>query len=396
MKKLIIGAVASLALLLGFASCSGDLHDSEVGALYVVGEIDRGSGDENIRHAMTYNTQDTSLDGTIQKYTFTYDSTKMKGWGGGNGELHFKVVLSSNVDDWSTQWGAEKDQKLNISINAKDYVATDKKGPANGDPGHIILSDLADGVEYTIWVQYDAPNESVKVRATGAATDYPNLKLVTSDGKDLILERTGSTYIYSFENAEAGTLSFYISNGYMIWAPAENGKDVSTEQKVSEPEFDTKSLNYFVFKYEAGKEYEITVTAKELPELTVLGSLSIVDLTGFAARGVNNHWDMTYPFAKQSDGTWITEFVAAADGETPCKIANSDWTKSYPADVKKTSGAKEGYVGIMEVGKSAVEMDDRDTGKANPTIKGLVAGKTYVITVTPLKNKISVTVTEKK
>ncbi len=29
MKKLITGAVAALALLFGFASCSGDLHDDE-------------------------------------------------------------------------------------------------------------------------------------------------------------------------------------------------------------------------------------------------------------------------------------------------------------------------------------------------------------------------------
>ena len=395
MKKLLTSVIAATAFLFGFASCSGDLHDSEVGALYLVGEIDRGAdGETNVRTPMIYNTADTSTDASIQKYTFKYDSTKMKGWGGGSGELHFKIALSSNENDWTTQWGAEKDQKLNLVMNAKDFVSTDKNGPKNGDPGHIILTDLADGVEYTIWVKYDAPLETVDVRVTGAATDYPNLKLVTSDGKDLILSRSGSTYIYSFTETTAGKLNFYVSNGYMIWAPDTNGKDVSSAYTVSEPEFEKESSNNFSFSYEANKEYEITVTAEKLPELKVLGSLAIVDLSGFAAKGVNGHWDMTYSLKKQADGTWQTEFTAEST-ETPCKIANEDWSKSYPSDVTKSSSKKEDNVGIVEVGKGAVTMDDSDTGMDNPTIKGLTVGKTYVITVIPLKNKISVSVAEK-
>ena len=131
-----------------------------------------------------------------------------------------------------------------------------------------------------------------------------------------------------------------------------------------------------------------------MPELKVLGSLTIVDLTGFAAKGVNGHWDMTYSLKKQADGTWQTEFTAES-AETLCKIANENWSKSYPSDVTKSSSKKEDNVGIVEISKGAVTMDDRDTGMDNPTIKGLTVGKTYVITVTPLKNKISVSVAEK-
>lgn len=395
MKKLLMSVIAATAILFGFAGCSGDLHDSEVGALYLVGELDRGAdGETNVRIPMTYKTADTSADASIQKHTFKYDSTKMKGWGGGSGELHFKIVLSGDENDWSTQWGAEKDQKLNLVMNAKDFVSTDRNGPKNGDPGHIILTDLADGVEYTIWVKYDAPLETVDVRVTGAATDYPNLKLVTSDGKDLILTRTGSTYIYSFTETTAGKLNFYVSNGYMIWTPDTDGKEVSSAYTVSEPEFEKESSKNFSFSYEANKEYEITVTAEKLPEIKVLGSPAIVDLTGFAARGVNDEWNMTYSLEKQADGTWKTEFTAKST-ETLCKIANEDWSKSYSSDVTKTNSTKEDNIGVIEVGKGAVTMDDRDSGTANPTIKGLSVGKTYVITVTPLKNKISVSVAEK-
>lgn len=395
MKKLITSAVATLAILFGFASCSGDLHDSVVGSLYLVGEIDRGTnGETNVRVPMEYNTSDTSTDGSIQKYTFKYDSTKMKGWGGGNGELHFKITLSGDENDWAVQWGAKKDQTLELSMNAEDYVETDKNGPANGDPGHIILNDLSDGVEYTIWVEYDAPLESVNIKVTGAATDYPDLKLVDANNKDLLMTRTGNTYIYAFKETTAGTLSFYVSNGYMVWAPTTDNADVSSEVEISEPVFSASASNKFSFAYEADKEYEISVVAETLPALKISGSLAIVDLTGFAAKGVNGHWDMTYSFEKQADGTYETEFVAEAE-ETDCKIANNDWTKSYPADVTKTSGEKETWVGEIEVGKAAVTLDSRDTGIVNPKLKGMTVGKTYVIKVTPLKNKISVTLTEK-
>ena len=37
MKKLITGAITAIAILLGFAACSGDLHDNDVQPLYVVG-----------------------------------------------------------------------------------------------------------------------------------------------------------------------------------------------------------------------------------------------------------------------------------------------------------------------------------------------------------------------
>ena len=51
MKKLLTGAVAALALLFGFASCSGDLHDDEALQLpYIIGDMNGDgvvSDDEN-------------------------------------------------------------------------------------------------------------------------------------------------------------------------------------------------------------------------------------------------------------------------------------------------------------------------------------------------------------
>ena len=88
MKKLITGALAALALLFGFASCSGDLHDDEALQLpYIIGDMN-GDG-----------TDMTSVNGNISTYTFTYDAS-WAAWGGGSGKMYFKLLKV--IDGWKT------------------------------------------------------------------------------------------------------------------------------------------------------------------------------------------------------------------------------------------------------------------------------------------------------
>ena len=74
MKKLITGAVAALALLFGFASCSGDLHDSVVSKLYAEGDFcTKKVGGDNVRLPFVM----TKGSDTEQKCEFKYDASKM-------------------------------------------------------------------------------------------------------------------------------------------------------------------------------------------------------------------------------------------------------------------------------------------------------------------------------
>ena len=74
MKKLITGAVAALALLFGFASCSGDLHDSVVSNLYAEGDFcTEKVGNNNVRLPFVM----TKGSDTEQKYEFKYDENRL-------------------------------------------------------------------------------------------------------------------------------------------------------------------------------------------------------------------------------------------------------------------------------------------------------------------------------
>ena len=117
-------------------------------------------------------------------------------------------------------------------------------------------------------------------------------------------------------------------------------------------------------------------------------------MKGFAAKGLFGKWDMTYLLQENDDGSFSVTFEATAES-SDCKIANEDWSKSYPADISKTTGEKETWIAEITAGGNAVECDGRDTGTANSCLKGMTIGKKYILKVTPLKGKISVKLEEK-
>ena len=157
MKKLIIGAVASLALLLGFASCSGDLHDSEVGALYLQGDFSsRMDGKELVD---TPRLKFNMVSDTEQRLTFKYDKSLMTKWGGKDGTAYFKITR--DADGWAKDWGGKKDTQVELSVNSQDWLELEGRDAVNSNPGNIVLKDLADGNSYTLIAKYDAPSEKV-------------------------------------------------------------------------------------------------------------------------------------------------------------------------------------------------------------------------------------------
>ena len=133
MKKLITGAVAALALLFGFASCSGDLHDDEALQLpYIIGDMDVAGTDM------------TSVNGNISTYTFTYDAS-WAAWGGGSGKMYFKLLKV--IDGWKTPgWGSTSESDNAILTVNGDAVA----GKQGGGQANFEATGLVNGKEYTI------------------------------------------------------------------------------------------------------------------------------------------------------------------------------------------------------------------------------------------------------
>ena len=176
MKKL-LSVFAAAAVLFGFASCSGDMHDSVVSSLYAEGDFCEKDGDTTVRVKFDM----TPGSDTEQTYVFKYDS-KMTAWGGSNGTVNFKIVRDET--GWLKDWGWLKDTKVELSVNSTEWLDLEGRGGSNDNPGNIVLKDLVVGNSYKLILKYDAPAEKVSIKCTGAVTDYPILKAHIVDAAD--------------------------------------------------------------------------------------------------------------------------------------------------------------------------------------------------------------------
>lgn len=239
MKKL-LSFLAAGALALGLIGCSGDLHDYEANeeciGLYLAGDIQT---DKDNRAQLTF------VDANTQTYKFTYDSTKHTYWGGAKGTINFKLVTDATT--WTQDFGWKKDTPVFLSLN-DDFLTLQARDAANSNPGNIKVENLINGKEYVITVNYDAPNKVAKVKIEGPSIDFPTLKLVDSEGNEYPLTREGTTYSYVWTPKEAGSVSFYATNGYMFY-----GADGNVDTKKPDTE------DYVTVSYEANKEYIVKV-----------------------------------------------------------------------------------------------------------------------------------------
>ncbi|MDD7611679.1 MAG: hypothetical protein PUJ82_12255 [Spirochaetales bacterium] len=143
MKK-ILSVFAAAAVLFGFASCSGDLHDAEpLQMTKIIGDMNGASAD-------------MVVSGTTSTYTFTYDSS-WAAWGGGSGKMFFKVLKV--WDNWATAgWGPDTETALVLNGDAVE-------GKQGGGQANFACTGLVAGTEYTITSVSEG--EKVKVSLTG-------------------------------------------------------------------------------------------------------------------------------------------------------------------------------------------------------------------------------------
>ena len=377
MKKLITGVVASLAILFGFASCSGDLHDSVVSSLYAEGDFcTEKVGNDNVRLVFTM----TPGSDTEQKCTFTYDASKMTAWGGGSGTLNFKVVRDAS--GWIKDWGGKKDTAVELSVNSPDWLALEGRDASNDNPGNIVLKDLADGNTYTLITKYDAPEETLSLKCVGAVTDYPILTAVTTDGNEFVLTRSGTKYNYTFKPKAAGSYSYYLTNGYLYW-----GKDgTMTTTKPDESTYfsgsyknDSNTYTIFADASKFAKEQTITSDVR-IYDTSILGEADIVGFSGDFANGKK----LTYVDGK----SYTYEFTAsAAEEEFAIREISSSWSTRWFGGIPagKKHDATDKLTDAIKVGDNSVEpiYYTKDPGMDGNNIKitGLSKNSIYTVTI---------------
>ena len=243
MKKLITGAVATLALLFGFASCSGDLHDNDVLPLTIVGitadagnhvipmTLDKADGSEQ---SLTFTLKDgfelTARDG--KKYKLSSDPKDS--WRGSDPltALHFKVipgdaVKADGTPDWTMDFASLNKEDPQYIKAGEDFQKVGKRGDANvsGDPKHLILDGAIEGEVYVLRAKYNAAAGTLELKLDGRKNDPAGVKFIFADdyknfpkkddaGKDLSysMARAGKNYTYQFVSIADETISFDVTN----------------------------------------------------------------------------------------------------------------------------------------------------------------------------------------
>ena len=162
MKK-ILSVFAAAAVLFGFASCSGDLHDMNDAPIVerptvIVGAINYDGG--NVFSEMV------KVDELTSSYTFISKSSMSANWGSPADGVAFKVGYKA--DDWDHCWSQETAGTTALSDGRGEIVCKAQNAQ------NIAFGGLADGKTYKIIVTAGIASVSVKIEQ---AADIPSYTL---------------------------------------------------------------------------------------------------------------------------------------------------------------------------------------------------------------------------
>ena len=376
MKKL-LSVFAAAAMLFGFASCSGDLHDYEYNetciGLYLAGDI---QADADNRGKLTY------VNETTQTYEFTYDSSTHTYWGGSKGTINFK--LCTDATSWKQDFGGKMDIPVFLTMN-EDFTTLEPRNAANSNPGNIKVENLVDGKTYKITVNYDAGNLVAKVKIEGEAIDFPTLRVVTKAGDSIDMVREGTSYKYVFTPEADGSIEYYVTNGYLFYSAED-----TIEGDVAVPA-ETVKPTWTKFVYTAGTEYLLEVKTAYDKTADVTFYAGVNDTTILAKCDVIGGWDgwaAGHKLEKISDDTYQIDFTASANTfefaiREKAGSWDTRWFSGIPAGKEKPATAI--LMDDVEVGGDALTpvYYDKDPGMdgKNIVIKGLSKDSIYTIVI---------------
>ena len=273
MKKL-LSVFAAAAMLFGFASCSGDLHDvnqdpfAATTSVFLVGGISDSVVDSLTKVDVLGDQKAYEVPLKDGKFSVEFTYTGADCWSAGAGKHAFAIM--SNVDaGWDfaiARWGNGK-------------IEVGKEGAIEISSSNIILEGLEAGTKYTLKGSLTAAGGTISLEKglSGVSMDIINVKDgLMKDAVSATAKSSGENYVYTyFINAEkAGSMSFVVRLGTNVWVPTSEANLANASYKVDAPSrFDTvANVEYpFTFKYDAWSfGYEMTLTYK-----TTDGSLDV-------------------------------------------------------------------------------------------------------------------------
>ena len=230
MKKLIISAISAAALLFGFASCSGDLHDMNDAPIVevptkIVGAMNYDGG--NVFSDMV------KVDKLTSTYTFIYSAGMSANWGSPSDGVAFKVGYTK--DDWSTCWGPETAVNTPLADGKGEVICKAQNA------GNIAFAGLTVGKTYKITAKAGISSVTVSIEVDSSAPSAP---------------------------AESAPVPYYLDGMYLVGGVFKiDGKDNAFA-------FSTENL---IWGASTNKKTGVVTYAKDIKAIAASGELGIND-----------------------------------------------------------------------------------------------------------------------
>ena len=416
MKK-ILSVFAAAAVLFGFASCSGDMHEvdsekqNDAFGLAIVGmtndpgnhvipmNLDTPDGSEqSLEIKFTDGCEFKGKDGIT--YKLTDDSTGS--WRGSDPMTasHFKVVPLTSVKadatpDWNAgHYGSLNGDNVQYIKAGEDYQKIGKLGDAgvSGDPKHLVFDGATAGETYILRAKYDSAKGVVQLKLDGVPNNPAEMRLnivgesknfpaKDKDGKDIMYSMTqaGMQYTYDFiATADEDDIEFYITNSLA----GTFGGDLETGAL----ELNAATTQNLKFSVKKNIEYKLTLDISAgINKATIKGE--IVSMLENAT--INGNWyyadkfyEVKYETEKafyfQAENTDLSISVRRAEGDGS-KVWGSSGTSSLTTITVDAEDDVE--LSYLIVDKTTVEVPVK--------VNGLTKGNWYLVKLTEDKENFT-------
>lgn len=398
MKKLIMNAIAATALLFGFASCSGDLHDvdnspfAQTKSVFLIGGIADANADASqyISKVSKPTFSEPGYEVALKngEFSFEFTYTGQDCWSAGAGNQAFTIM--SNIDGgWDgciARWG---NAKVNVGSTGAISLSSE----------NLVLTGLEAGTKYTLKVSLTSAAGTVSVEKglSGVAMNIINVKDgLMKDAFDATANTSGDkyTYTYKVDAANAGKMSFVVRLGKDVWIPSakadlsKGNVTVATPtrfDKVSKIEYPiTFEYEAWSFGYELSFEYDTTSSSLVVSASKLSGMYIFGDFNGWS-------WGAMNPEDEEGK-VWSYPISDVSSIQIAGVNTERGWTDSY-----------RNGIGTAEVSFSADKNYDMFTekkgGDSNNNMKlgGFDTSKSYKLIFTVLGDgKASVSIKENK
>ena len=375
MKKILTGVIAAAALLLGFASCSGDLHDKEVVKLefgsdyYLAGDMTNWEKGPLI--PMTADESDPAkfwavFDATADAQNFCF--TKDASW---TGQIGGKLISAGTLG---------KDIKYESKDNGYGGFNANLSGLVSGNTYKLVATATNDGTIQIDCAESKAPNYFLLdgFYLKGSFDDWAfDMKKVLMDGvKDTATgDVTYKVTIIATNTEEKACIARFDDSvtykGVSVSAKDGEAKKLSTDGENIKFTDLEKGKGYFVYVVTSVDE-TVKISIKEAASIQIVGvqvvGLNNADYEGktFIFGGGQIGWPSKWD-GSEATVTTVKNGVATLKLETPKKLyetgtkitiagtVKDNWNCKIASLYKQNDGNSDGSI---DISKFAIDYTD--------------------------------------